>query len=77
MHLKRHQLKSDRSYGLLFDEGGNLELAMYINNPTGDDAELDALVEESGFRPVGDTSPPIPPSARRTTRRLRGKKGRK
>lgn len=43
MHIKRHQMKSDRSYGLLFDEGGNLELAMYINRPVGDDAELDAL----------------------------------
>jgi hypothetical protein len=76
MHLKRHQLKSDRSYGLLFNEDGNLELAVYLNNPTGDDAELDALVEEFGFRPVVDTSSPVPPSARRTTRRIRGKKGR-
>jgi hypothetical protein len=70
-------LKSDRSYGLLFDEGGNLELAMYLNNPTDDDAELDALVEEFGFRPVVDTSQPVPPSARRTTHRLRGKSNRK
>lgn len=78
MHVKRHQMKSDRSYGLLFNEAGNLELAMYYNRPVGDDAELDALVKELGFKPVVDTSPPVPPSARRTTRRLRGKKkGRK
>jgi hypothetical protein len=77
MHLKRHQLKSDRSYGLLFDQDGNLELAMYLNSPVGDDAELDALVEDFGLRPVVDVSPSVPPSARRTTRRLRGKKGRK
>ncbi len=77
MHLKRHQLKSDRSYGLVFDQDGNLEVAMYLNSPVGNDAELDALVEMFGFRPVIDTSPPVPPSARRTTRRLRGKKGRK
>ena len=77
MRLKRHQLKSDRSYGLLFDQDGNLEVAMYLNRPVGNDAELDALVEKFGFRPVIDTSPPVPPSARRTTRRLRGKKGRK
>lgn len=77
MHLKRHQLKSDRSYGLLFDEDSNLELAMYLNNPTGDDAELDAFAEEFGLRPAVDTYPPIPPSARRTTHRLRGKSRRK
>ena len=57
MHLKRHQLKSDRSYGLVFNEDSNLELAMYLNNPTDDDAELDALVEQFGFRPVVDNSP--------------------
>lgn len=77
MRLKRHQLKSDRSYGLLFNEGGNLELAIYINNPVTDNPELDALVTEVGLRPAIDTSTPIPPSARRNPRCLRGKKGRK
>jgi hypothetical protein len=65
MHLKRHQLKSDRSYGLLFDESDNLELVMYLNNPIGDDAELDAFIEKIGFKPAVDTSPSIP-SARRS-----------
>ena len=74
MHLKRHQLQSDRSYGLVFGVDGNLELAMYLNNPVGENAELDALVEQFGFKPAIDDSRPFPPSARRTTRRLRGKK---
>lgn len=74
MFLKRHQLKSDRSYGLIFGVDGHLEVAMYLNNPVGEDAELDALLEEFGLKPVVDNSPPVPPSARRTTRRLRGKK---
>lgn len=78
MNVKRHQMKSDRSYGLLFNEAGNLEVAMYYNLPTGDDAELDALVKEFGLKPVTDTPPPASPSARRATRRSRGKKkGRK
>ena len=76
MHLKRHQLQSDRSYGLIFGVSGNLEVAMYLNSPVGEDAELDALVEQFGFNPDIDNSPPVPPSARRTTRRLRGKKKR-
>lgn len=62
MQLKRHQLKSDRSYGLLFDEDGNLELAMYLNNPTGEDAQLDLLVAEFGLEPAIDNAPPAPPS---------------
>jgi hypothetical protein len=74
MHLKRHQLKSDRSYGFVFGTDGNLELAIYVSNPVGEDAELDALVEQFGFKPVIDNSSPVPPYARRTTRRLRGKK---
>ncbi len=77
MHLKRHQLQSDRSYGLVFGVAGNLELAMYLNNPVGEDAELDALVEQFGFKPVIDNSRPVPPHARRTTHRLRGKKKRR
>jgi hypothetical protein len=76
MHLKRHQLQSDRSYGLIFGVSGNLEVAMYLNSPAGEDAELDALVQEFGFNPFIDNSQPVPPSARRTTRRLRGKKKR-
>lgn len=77
MQVKRHQLKSDRSYGLVFGIDANLELAMYLNNPVGEDAELDAIVKQVGFRPVIDDSPPVPPYARRTTRRLRGKKKQK
>ncbi|PRY35121.1 hypothetical protein CLV43_11439 [Umezawaea tangerina] len=77
MYVKRHLMKSDRSYGLLFNDAGNLELAIYNNRPAGEDAELDALVDEHGLRPVADTSPPGSPSARRTTRRSRGKKKRR
>lgn len=74
MRLKRHQLQSDRSYGLVFGEGGNLELAMYLNAPAGEDAELDALIEQFGLNPMIDHSRPTPPYARRATRRLRGKR---
>lgn len=78
MRVKRHQMKSDRAYGLLFNEAGNLEIAMYYNGTVGEDAELDALVKELGLRPVVDTSRPVLRLARRITRRLRGeKKGRK
>ena len=72
MRAKRHQLRSDRVYGLLFDEHTTLEQVIYLNTPLSADPEMDALVESMGLQPVGDKSRPVPPSARRVTRRLRG-----
>jgi len=77
VRLKRHQLKSDRSYGFVFDQDGNVELAMYFNSPWEANLELDALVEQANLQPAIDDSALLPPSARRRTRRLRGKKKRR
>lgn len=76
IELKRHQWKSDRSYGLVFDHSGALAAAMYFNSPVGEDAELDAVIEDLGLHPI-QRRPPVPPSARRPTRQLRGKKRRR
>ncbi len=76
MRLKRHQLNSDRSYGLLFNHAGDLDLVMYFNSPSEPDSSIDALVAHANLQPVFDTSPSIPPSAKRSTQRLRGKKSR-
>lgn len=77
VRLKRHQLKSDRSYGFVLDQHGNVELAMYFNSPWEANLELDALVEQANLQPAIDDSALLPPSARRSTRRLRGKKKRR
>lgn len=78
MRAKRHQLQSDRAYGFVFNARGDVDVAIYFNTPAGDDPELDALIEAMGLQPVGDdTLPPIPPSARRRSRQLRGKKTRR
>lgn len=73
MSAKRYQLRSDRAYGLLFAQDGQLQRTHYINSPISDDPALDMLVDELRLGPVGEQSRPIPPSARRTTKRLRGK----
>lgn len=47
---KGYQVKSDRSYGLLFDDRGRLHTFFYTNAVPRDDPELDALVLEMGLR---------------------------
>lgn len=75
MSAKKHQVKADRALGLLFDENANLGHVIYMNTPPTEDPQLDALVEEMRLQPIGDKTPrPVPPSARRRTRRLRGKR---
>lgn len=73
MRAKKHQLQSDRAFGMLLDDQGKLVHTVYLNEPAGDDPALDALGREMQLQPIGDRSrAPAPPSARRATRRLRG-----
>ena len=73
MRAKKHQVQSDRAFGMLFDAQGNLVHTIYMNDPAGDDPALDTLGSEMQLQPIGDrTRTPTPPSARRATRRLRG-----
>ena len=76
MRAKRYQLRSDRALGLLFDDRADLEHAIYLNAPRVDSPDLDALIEAMQPQPIGGkTPPPMPPSARRPTKRLRGMRG--
>lgn len=77
VRVKGYQLQSDRAYGLLFSTEGDLLEFIYLTNPPRSDPGLDRLVEEMGLQPVGRGSRPIPPSARRPTKRLRGKRKRR
>ena len=75
MRAKRYQLSSDRALGLIFDDRAHLEQVIYLNAPHVKNPEMDALVEAIHLQPVGDRSPrQVPPHARRSTRRLRGKR---
>ncbi len=76
MAAKKHQLGSDRSLGLLIDNSHEIVEVMYMNAPVVVDPELDALGEIVGLRSVSESNRPIPPSARRPTRRPRGKRSR-
>lgn len=74
VRTKGYQLQSDRAYGLLFDTDGVLIDFVYRTSPPLSDVELDILVDEMKLQPVGQAARPMPPSARRATKRLRGPK---
>ena len=71
---KKHQIKSDRALMVLFDHGGSIRSVRYDNSPPRDRQDLDALGEAMRLLPPEFTARPIPPSARRTTRRLNASK---
>lgn len=74
MAAKKHQVRSDRSLGLLLDERREIVHVIYANDLPADDPDLDALGTEIGLRPAGEPYRPLPPSARRATHRLRGQR---
>ncbi|MEW9871615.1 hypothetical protein [Arthrobacter sp. HS15c] len=74
--VKQYQLQADRAYGWVFDEQGSLRDTFYLNAVPQSDSELDGLIADMRLKPVGQRIPPIPPSARRATKRLK-KKGKR
>lgn len=72
---KQYQLQADRAYGWVFDENGSLDDTFYLSSVAPNDPALDKLVAEMKLQPVGLAIPPIPPSARRATKRM--KKGKR
>jgi hypothetical protein len=76
MTLKKHQLQSDRSLGLLLAEDGSYLESIYMNDLPGPDAELDEMVQRAGLQPLPGVAPIVPPSASRPTLRLKPKKRR-
>ena len=75
---KKHQIQSDRALIVLFDQRGSIRSVRYDNSPPGDRQDLDALSDAMGLLPPEFMARPIPPSARRATKRLNaGKKKRR
>ena len=77
MAAKKHQVESDRSLGLLLNLEHEIVQVIYMNDPPQEDPELDDLGAAIGLDPAGQSRRPIPPSAERQTRRLRGRKTRR
>jgi hypothetical protein len=77
MTAKKHQMQADRSLGLLLNNRREIVHVIYMNDPPGDDPELDALGTAIGLRSVTEPGRGIPPSALRATHRLRGMRKKK
>ena|GEM_PF-1079952 len=76
---KKHQLKSDRALMVLIDERGVIRSVRYDNREPEASPELDDLAIEMGLIPAEVMGRPVPPSSRRSTKRLnpRGAKKRR
>ncbi len=74
MTAKKHQLRSDRSLGLLLDHRRQIVGTVYMNDAPDDDPGFDSLGDEIGLMSIEESHRPVPPSARRATRRPHGQR---
>lgn len=56
MLAKKHQVRSDRSFGLLVSHQGRIEMTMYMNDPPSPDDDLEALGTAIGLRRTWEKS---------------------
>jgi hypothetical protein len=74
MTAKKHQLRSDRSLGLVIDHRRQIVGTIYMNDEPADNPGLDSLGDAIGLMSIGESHRPVPPTARRAARRLRGQR---
>ncbi|MEU8011747.1 hypothetical protein [Micromonospora parva] len=74
---KQYQTRSSRSMLLLYETDGSLSGSRYRGEPQRQTADRDAAIEVTPLRSLAATFNKVPPSARRSTRQLRGKRGKK
>lgn len=77
MDAKQYQTRSSRSMLLLYKTDGSLMGSRYCGEPQPRTADRDAAIEVAPLRSLAVTFNKVPPSARRSTRQLRGKRGKK
>ena len=76
MDAKQYQTRSSRSM-LLYETDASLSGSRYRGEPQPRTADRDAAIEVAPLQSVAATFNKVPPSARRSTRQLRGKQGKK
>jgi hypothetical protein len=73
MLAKKHQVRSDRSLGVLLDRRGRIQGTIYMNHPAGDDQELDEMEATIGLQRTWE-KPRRPPPTSKKKRRPRSKR---
>ncbi|MCW3158600.1 hypothetical protein [Micropruina sonneratiae] len=73
--LKKYQTKASRSMLLLYDKAANLQGMRYDDRLWEQSDAMDAAVAAAPLMSLEDMVRPVPPSARRGTKRLRGRHG--
>jgi len=74
---KQYQTRSSRSMLLLYETDGSLSGSRYRGEPQPPTADRDAAIGVAPLRSLAATFSKVPPSARRGTAQLRGKRGKK
>lgn len=77
MDEKQYQTRSSRSMLLLYQTDGSLTDSRYRGEPQNRTAEQDQAIQVSPLRSLAATFSQLPPSARRSTKRLNGNRGKK
>ena len=74
---KQYQTQATRSMLLLYGTDGTLFGSRFCGDPEPRSAERDAEIAVSPLRSLASTFSPLPPSARRSTKQLRGKRSKR
>ncbi|WP_104111185.1 hypothetical protein [Arthrobacter sp. N199823] len=77
VHVKKYQLRADRALGVVVNERSEFVNVQYRNDKFVYSQAMEQLVVERGLRDPRRTGNSIPPSARRTTVRLKAKRNKK
>lgn len=79
MQAKKHQIKSDRALGLLFNDRNEIIAGLYMNEPPTDDPDLDELGETIGLKHTwtGRSVPKPANKARRKQKKVKKRKRRR
>ncbi len=77
MDAKHYQTQASRSMLLLYGTDGKLIGSRFCGDPEARSAERDAEIAVSPLRSLASTFSTLPPSARRSTKQLRGKRSKR
>lgn len=77
LDAKQYQTQASRAMSLLYSSDGSFEGSLFRGDPQLRSAERDAVIDVAPLHSLAMTFGKVPPSARRSTKQLRGKRGKR